>query len=730
MQSQQIVRSRPAIIRLIAATMMAGLASAPAIAQAQSSATDAEQPRGDAALDDIVVTATKTGATRLQDTPMAISAFGGDALQRSGVRDMRDLTQLTPSMTISENSSFAQVYIRGVGSNNVFAGSDASSTVHMDGVYLARPASYFNSFLDVERVEVLRGPQGTLYGRNSVGGTINVISRRPDDNFRGKLDVGYGNYDAVQLGAYLSGPLGGDFSASIAGLYTAHDAYVKNINPRGNDIDDDDTKAVRGQLRWNPSAGVDVVLRADYLHQDSAIMSYSKLLELRGGTSLSDSVFGDYSKIANNFPHTSRREGWGVAAEASFALTPNLDLKSITAYRESDFAASFDTDASDLDLNRTILHEMQSQKSQEFNLTGKFNRLSFVIGAYYFTETIDYPLRVQTIATNTETFSTPHVKTKNWAGFGQASFAFTDTLTATAGLRYSKEDKDFTQNRAVRNITTQIPSATQNYTREGNYSAWTPKFGLEWRPQADILAYASASRGFKSGGFINSSPNPAQGFGPEYLWSYEGGLKTSWLDRRLQLNLSLFYYDYTDLQVNFFIVPGQTDIRNAANATIKGAELELRAIPVEGLTIEGNLSLLDGVYKDFTSAPRRNTALSFDASGQKLSATPSYTLNLAVEKSLPELAGWRPSIRAEGSWNGRRYFTPENTLIESQAPYFLLNASLVVASPGDRFSVTLWGRNLTDRQYVTGTASFAASRVAGRTGNPRTFGLRLGYKFD
>jgi len=712
------------MMRLAACTAMVAVCGGTAFAQ-DADPVEAE----DTSRDDIVVTGTKTGATRLQDTPMAISAYDGAMLERSGVRDLRDLAQMTPNMVISENSSFAQIYIRGVGSNNVFAGSDASSTVHMDGVYLARPASYFNSFLDVERVEVLRGPQGTLYGRNSVGGTVDIISRKPDQQLRGNFNLGYGNYNAVQAAGYISGPLAGDFSASIAALYTAHDAYVKNINPAGNDIDDDDTKAVRGQIRWNPG-GFDLVVRADYLRQDSAIMSYSKLLELRGGTSRSDTVFGDYGKVANNFPHASEREGWGVMAEASVEISPNLDLKSITAYRESDFAASFDTDASDLDLNRTILREIQSQTSQEFNLTGKFGGLSFVLGAYYFTETIDYPLRVQTIATNTETFSAPHVETDNWAVFGQASYAISDTLTATAGIRYSKENKHFEQDRAVRNITTLVPSATQRYIREGDYAAWTPKFGLEFRPRDGLLLYASASRGFKSGGFINSSPSATQGFGPEYLWSYEGGVKTSWLDRRLQANLSVFYYKYTDLQVNFFIVPGQTDIRNAADAHIKGAELEIRAIPVDGLTIEANLSLLDGVYDNFTSAPRRNTALSFDASGQKLSDAPNHTINLAIEKTIPSVAGWRPSVRVDGSFNARRYFTPENTLVESQGPYVLLNASLVISAPDDRFSVSLWGRNLTDREYVTGTASFAAARVAGRTGTPRTYGLRLGYKFD
>ena len=699
-----------------------------ATVMASSAAVAQEEARTDQ-LDEVIVTATKTGATRLQDTPIAISAFSGDALQRSGVRDLRDLAQATPNLTISENTTFSQVYIRGVGSNNVFAGSDPSSTIHMDGVYLARPAAYFNSFLDFERIEVLRGPQGTIYGRNSVGGTVNVISRKPGDVAEGKFAAGYGNYNATQAEAYISGPLvSGILSGSLSALYSAHDAYRKNINPSGNDLDDEDTKAIRGQLRWRPNGSTDITLRADYLTEDAAIMSYSKLLEARG--SAGDVVLGNYKKVATNFPHGSEREGFGAMIDASVELAPGLFLKSITAYRKSDFAARFDTDASDLDLLRTRLQEKQNQTSQEFNLTGSLGKASYVLGAYYFTETIDYPLRVQNMATGIQTYSTPHVETENYAFFAQSDYHFTEFLTATVGVRYSKETKDFTQSASPRSIATDLPTgAIVRYAKQGNYDAWTPKFGLQWRANPNVMAYGTISRGFKSGGFINSSTNPNQGFGPEYMWSYETGVKSDWLDRRLRLNASLFYYKYTDLQVSFFLTPGVTDIRNAADANIKGAELEFQILPTSTTRIEGNVSLLNAEYDNFPSAPLRNNVGAFDASGRKLNGAPNYSANLSIQQELPTIHGWSISGRLEGSLNGRRYFTPQNTLVESQGSYFLLNSSVLITAPNGQTSFTIWGRNLTDEQYVTGTGSFASGRVAGRPGVPAIYGLRVGHKF-
>lgn len=685
------------------------------------------QVQDDSATPDIVVTATKTGETKLQNTPIAISAYSGDLLGRQGVRDIRDLAQMTPNLTISENTSFSQTFIRGVGSNNVFAGSDPSSTVHLDGVYIARPVSYFNSFFDVERVEVLRGPQGTLYGRNSVGGTINVISRKPNDKISAKFEAGYGNYDSVQLAAYANLPLAEDLYASVSGLYTAHDAYVKNVNPSGNNIDDDDTRGVRGQLRWTPGP-FDIVLRADYSKSDGAIMGYSKLLEPRG-SAITDALLGNYRRIANNIPHEFFRKNYGFAADIDIELSDRITLKSLTAYRNSRFHASFDTDASDEDRQRSILDESQDQISQEFNLSGEYGAFTFVLGAFYFTETMDYPISIENRINLTDVHTAPHVETDSYAFFQQTDWHITDTLNATFGLRYSKEKKQFSQYATRRSLVTYLPVApVVEYDTTGHYDAWTPKFGLDWRPTEDIMTYASVSRGFKSGGFVNGSTNPSQGFGPETLWAYEAGIKTSWLDRRLILNLSAFYYDYKNLQVNFFLAPGVVDIRNAADATIKGLELEFNLRPFRTTRIQGGVSLLDAKYDSFPSAPRRGNQSVFDASGADLNGAPDHMVTLSVEQDLPAIAGFEPTLRGDASWNGRRYFTPENNALESQAPYFLLNASLHLRSENG-ITMTLWGRNLTNREYVTGTASFASGLVAGRPGYPRTYGLKLGYSF-
>lgn len=678
-------------------------------------------------IEEVVVTATKTGETRIQDTPIAISAYGGEDLNRLGVVDIRGLSEMTPNLAVSENTGFSQVFIRGIGSNNVFAGSDPSSTIHMDGVYLARPSTYFTNLFDVERIEVLRGPQGTLYGRNSVGGTINVVSRKPHDELMGKAEIGYGNYEWVQGKLYINTPLADNLYASFASVYSDRDAYVKNVNPSGNDIDDDQTKAVRAQLRWNPGR-VDAILRADYSRSEGAIMGFSKLFEPRG-SQLTDSLLGDYRRVANNVPHEHFRRAWGVAADVNVELRDNLDLKSLTAYRKSRMYGSFDTDASDLDLQRSRINEYQDQFSQEFNLTGHFGPLTMIAGAFYFRETIDYPLVVENRVPGTAVTSFPHVSTESFALFQQSDLAISDQFKATFGLRYTEEEKDFSQHHFIRSLTTGLPvSAVTIYDSEGKYKAWTPKFGLEWQPMEDLMFYASASRGFKSGGFINSSANPAQGFGPEKLWAYEGGVKSQWLDRRLTLNLSAFYYDYTDLQVNFFLAPGVTDIRNAAEAKVKGVEFEFVLHPFETTRIQGSASLLDATYDSFPSAPRRGNREVFDASGAYLNNSPKHLVAMSVEQQLPNIGDIETSIRVDGSWNGRRYFTPENNLLESQGSYFLLNASLEMRVNED-VTITVWGRNLTDKDYVTGTASFASLLVAGRVAPPRTYGLKVGYNF-
>jgi iron complex outermembrane receptor protein len=711
------MRTMVSTLGLGAALLVTGVA-----AQAQTSPENGYADNGD-----IVVTASKTGATYLQDTPMAVTAYNSEMLERTGVKDIRDLAGATPNLLVTQNASFTQVYIRGIGSNNVFGGSDPSSTIHLDGVYLARPASYLSNFLDVERIEVLRGPQGTLYGRNSVGGTINVISRKPGNDFEGKIQATYGNYNFARVEAYLSGPLVTDkLAASISVIGSRRDGYLKNIVPGVGDADNERTGGVRGQLRFTPSEPLEIIVRGDFVQSNDALAGYIKLLQTTTDP-LANSVLGDFRKIAVNIRPSSNRRQWGTAAEINYDLASDMQLKSLTAYRANRLIQVGDTDATALNGRRTDQFEGQHQFSQEFNLTGKTGGLAYILGAYYFNEHIDVNSTVTTYPTTRANFS-PVINTRAYAGFAQGSYAVTEQITLTAGIRYTSEHKRMDQRALFSSLVTGLPLATypRAYTVQNTYKAWTPKFGIEVRPADGILLYASATKGFKSGGFNFSSLNTNQGFAPEMLWSYETGAKLDLFHRMLRFNLTAFHYDYSNLQVQSFLSPGVIDITNASDARVNGIEIEAQLHPAPWLSMGGNLAYLDAHYKNYTSALKPGN-IPFDASGNRLNLAPEWSFSVFAEASaaIGQGSGF---LRGEFNYRTRQYFTPVNGGLDTQAGYGLLNGSAGYTFPGEKFDLMLFARNIADRAYVTSTASFA-SGIVGRVGEPRTFGIRGVVKF-
>ena len=680
-------------------------------------------------VEEIVVTATKMGETRLQETPIAITAFTADQMNKTGVKEVRDLMAMTPNLNIAQNSSFAQIYIRGIGSNNVFAGSDPSSTIHIDGVYMARPTAYFFNFLDVERVEVLRGPQGTLYGRNSVGGTINVISRKPDNDLRVKLQGTVGNYDFYRGEGMISGPLIEDkLAASVAVMRSKRDGYLENIVPGIKDIDSEDVWTVRGQLRATPSEALEILLRADYTKDDGQVAGNVKLLEPYAP--FEDAILGDYRKVALGSEGYMERKNRGVSLEVNYDFSDAAKLTSLTAYRKGTLISAGDTDAtSDLRLI-TSWFEKQDQFSQEFNLSGRWDRLGYVFGLYYFEEEIDPNSTGEGVnnflAGIIANFS-PLVKTETWSAYGQATYDLTEKFSVTAGIRYTEEDKKFDQDFTIFSMAAGNPVvANIMYEADDTYKAWTPKFGIEFKPVEDVMLYASATRGFKSGGFNFASRNAGQGFDPEYLWSYEAGIKSDLLDRRLRLNATGFYYDYTNLQVQSFLTPGVIDITNAADAKVKGLEIEVLTRPVAGLEIGANLAHLDATYKNYPEAPI--TAGTFDASGNRLNSAPKWNYSLFGQYDFSVGNAGDVFIRGEYSWRSRQYFTVVNDDIQTQGSYELLNASIGFTTADERWQIIAYGRNLTDEEYIVSSGSFTA-RPAGRVGEPRTYGLRVAFQY-
>jgi iron complex outermembrane receptor protein len=716
------------IYRKLVVALLSGAVVLPVTNSAQ-----ADEPT---TLEEIVVTATKMGATNLQDTPLSITAFTSEYMDRTGVKDVRDLTFNTPNLVIAQNGNSAQIYIRGIGSNNSFLGGETSSTVHLDGIYIARPGAVFFNFLDVERIEVLRGPQGTLYGRNSVGGTINVISRRPDDEVQAKVQTTIGNFNLLRGEAYLSGPIVAEkISASLSAMVSERDGYFKNVVPAGNDRGSEDTWSVRGQLRATPNDELDILFRADYM-QDNGIPAANQALLLpffpvAGGPEdpITAPILGDWHKVALNTPSTFDRQLSGVSAEVSYVFSEAAVLKSLTGYRESDTDGLSDTDATDLNRQTTGLEENQDQISQDLNLSGQLERAKYVFGLYYFDEHIsaDGP-GVHAIAAGFKTQPHPSVDTRALAAYGQVDYDLTDKFTLTGGLRYSDEKKDFRQDLSRVSAATglPLPGFPVQYVNEGKYDAWTPKLGLQYQATDDVMLYTSATRGFKSGGFNFSSANPSHGYDPEYLWSYEVGFKSEWAEDRVRLNGVAFYYDYTDLQVQAFITPGVTDITNASDAEVKGVELELTTRPVEGLDLGGSLSHLDATYKNFPAAPI--TGGTFDATGKTLNSAPEWSWTAFAQYFFELANNGSISIRGEYGYKSRQYFTVVNDNIQTTPGHDVINASIAYSFPGDRWQLIAYGRNLGDEQFLVSTGGFTAV-PSGTPGDPRTYGLRIAYSY-
>jgi iron complex outermembrane receptor protein len=690
-------------------------------------AAAADAPSNDAGLSEVVVTGSKMGETQVQSTPIAISAFSADTLAQSGLTNVKDLAGYVPNLSISQSTTYALIFVRGIGSTNIYGGSDPSTTVQVDGVYLGRPFAQFADFIDVERVEVLRGPQGTLYGRNAVGGTINVVSRQPTDDFEAQVRLGGGNFAQADTQLYASGALiPGKLQGSLSASYLRHDPYIDNVVPGGKDIFDANRGGIRGQLRWEVSERIDATTRADFHLSDEATESFSKLTAPFNATT--NAIMGDYSKVALNMPNNDRVQAWGIAEDVNVHLNDQWSLKSITAYRKNTNRVSIDSDDSDVSITHVFQGEDQDQFSQELSLLGTFDRLTFVSGLYYLQENVATNVQVQVFPAGVARTFLPETDTDAYAAYAQGTYALNDTVSLTLGARYTYETKSIAQWQAVSLISTgAIAGAPIVFARDENFHALTPKLGVQWSPRDDFMLYASATRGYKSGGFnFSATSADTSAFDPEKVWSYEIGAKSEWLDRRLRVNVTAFRYNYSDLQQFLATAPGVAIIANAASARVKGVELELAAKPIAGLEVAANWSWLSARYTSYPNAPVPQTLgpFSVDATGNRLNNSPPRSASFSAQYTWPLGASGSLNARGEYSLQERQFHEPTNYILQSQGPYGLANASFGYQSTDRLWRVDLWGRNLTNKQYFTGTQD-AGATFSGQPGAPRTYGVRL-----
>ena len=680
-----------------------------------------------AVLERTIVTAAKLGDVDVQTIPMAISAVSNAELERLGITTVDQAAALAPSVTFTQNSNFGQLSIRGIGTNAVYAGADPSSAVYLDGVYLARPAMAFVELLDLDRIEVLRGPRG-LYRRNAVGGAMSLISRPPTNEFQGGARFTTGNFGALRAEGRVSGPLKRDrVMGSVAFLRGVQDGYVRDLEHPDRPLGGDDVTAARGQVRIIFDRRTNLLLSSDVTNQGGIPLTFNKVLVAKPGFQFDNPP--DLHEVRTSAPGWQRLLQYGGTARLTTALTPSTTLVSLTAFRRLEYEFSVDSDITELDLSIFNQHESQHQLSEEVTVSHRRPGLTWVGGVFLFNEADNQTLLSPQLPSSVEIRLLPRVDAASRAVFGQATLGLTSRLSATAGLRYTHEGKDIDNAGGLYRLDVpgvSAPGTVYSYSDSISHDAWTPKFGLEMKLPNGALTYVSATRGFKSGGFNLSSTAPGRGFAPEWAWSYEGGLKGVLMSGRSRFDLSAFLMDYTNLQVQTPIQPGIYDIRNAAAATIRGVEVENTTRFGRGIEAGGHVTWLDATYNRYIAVAVGGAT--GDVAGNRLNNAPEWAGRLWLEWTGGIGRSGRLAVTADATAQSTVFYTPFNDNIQRQDSYGLLGARVEYGPSHRRWSVGAYARNLTNTDYITATFGTSPTAFGGRPGPSRQFAIEFAVR--
>lgn len=678
-----------------------------------------------ASLEQTIVTAAKAGLADVQSSPLAISAISSTALSRFAIRTIDQVAAQTPSVTFTQSTTFGQISIRGIGTNAVFAGADPSSAMYLDGVYLARPAMAFTDFLDVERIEVLRGPQGTLYGRNALGGAVNLITKAPSNDFEASARVTIGNLGERRAEARLGGALKRDrVMGSLAFTRGVRDGYVRDLNHPDQPLGGDDLTSARGGLRLVISARSDVVLSADASDQAGRILSNHKILSIKPGFTVDNPA--EPRDVRLSTVNASGVRHSGAMARVTSQLTPATTLTSITGFRRLNNQYVSDADVSELDLLVSRIHEWQHQWSEELSVSGRHRQVTWVGGLFVFDEFDHQGVWVDQNASSTQVQLDPRVKARSRAVFGETTIQLTPRLSGTVGLRYTREQKDIENRGGLYSQEASMPpvaGSTYAFADSIMHTAWTPRFAVAMKWPHEAMTYASATRGFKSGGFNLSSTQPGRGFAPEYAWNYEAGMKATLMNGRTRINVAAFQMDYSNLQVQTAIGIGVFDISNAAAATIRGLEVEPSSRIGGGLEAGGHLAWLDASYDRYLAVGSGGTIS--NVAGNRLNNAPEWSGRVWLEWTGNVSHSARMTLTADATAQSTVFYTPFNDPIQRSPPYGRLGARAELGPSNRRWAINVYARNITNTDYITG--AFGASPVAfgGRPGPSRHAGIQL-----
>lgn len=723
--------------RFLSSTFLAVAVSATAsMAHAQTPAAplEGEAAQDDAGIEDIVVTAQKRSES-LQRVPISVSVATNETLKASGAIGIQSLKVAAPNVDVNNNIGFVLPFIRGVGSKASGAGLESPVSIYVDGVYYAATTSTLLSFSNIEQIEVLKGPQGTLFGRNATGGVIHVKMRDPSSTPGGDIDIGVGNYGTLAVNAYVTG--GNDTIAADLTLHamTMAEGYGRNL------LNGADVGQVQHDIgvrsKWKFQLGDTTTARVglDYTNHlgSDNVQRYPANFPFPAG--FGPSYGGRPWDTDVNILPKVETESYGASLTVDQEIG-TLALTSITAYRKSDFSSSIDIDYSRSNVRFGTIAQKDRQFSQEVQIqsTGS-GPVDWTLGAFYFNaRSLNPPIRL-VFASATAGPSGVEVATgldiNSIAGFGQATWRVTDRLSLTGGLRYTSEKRSRDGEVRTFFVNGTVSRAPADAERRFNKLTW--RAAADYRFADRVLGYVSYNRGFKSGGF-NSSALTVPAFLPEVLDAYEVGLKSD-LSRTLRVNLSGFYYNYRDIQVQRYI-GGVNGVYNGAKAEFYGGEIEVIAQPTPEWKLSADYQYLHGKFKEFTNAvvarPLATGGVSLsegDVSGNRTPISPRSTLSLNSVYTIPLTSG-SLALSANAYYNSGFFHEPDNLL--KQDDYILLNASIRWEVNESGLAVVVWGNNLTNRAVAASGAvqaygTFGLPRYAYEP--PRTYGVRLEAKF-
>ncbi|MBB5986609.1 iron complex outermembrane receptor protein [Sphingobium sp. B1D3A] len=705
----------------------------PVLAQAEDGAAAlAPADTGLAAADDgsreagdIVVTAERR-ETSIQRTPLAVTAVDAETQRERGVVALRDLVGIAPGLEapagpMRGTESTQQLYIRGIGTASpAYYGAVG---LYLDDVYI--PRMYGNGgidFPDVERIEILRGPQGTLYGQNTSAGAIKIVSRKPSEETSGWVRGAYGTFDTVELAGYLTGPLADGLSASLAASTRRNDGYVYN-ETLGRNVRRVNISQYSAKLRYNPDDRLDAVLSINFTRDRSD-----------NGDIIAEGYrdSGPRRTYGNIDPRNSN-DALGINLNVSYALNDHLTLRSITAGRGFDYYGPWDFDGRPEDLSGFLLFVNQRQFSQELQLIGDAGRLSYIVGGLFFHE--DYEASRPSWFNRNYSGLHSHTDTSNVGLYAQVGYQATDALKLVLGARLHHEWQTFSDYGFATDASFKELSRTWSVSDlKYDNTAFTPRIALEYQATPDIFAYVSVTRGSKSGGY-----NPLAGalvvaeypVGPEKVTAYEGGLKTRLLDRRLTFNVAAFYNDFRDYQasVQSPIIDGRPVIGNvvvnAGRAHTYGLEIETIAHLTDTFTLNGNVAILRTKFDKFIN-PTGNA--NTDYTGKELTGAPRHSFGVQANWQLPLPTEAELRFNAGLRYVEKSWTDQANTIPTSNQTY--VDAAISYTDPTGHWLLSVRGKNLFDKQYVHSRTFDAIANISTVSyAPPRTILGEVRYSF-